>query len=135
MPFAPGTAGTIVGIPIYLVFSRLPWSLYFAFLVVFTCLACYVAHQAEGIFGEKDTSCIVIDEMTGFQWAMFLVAPTVLHVFIGFAIFRIFDIVKVFPASYFHRRLPGGYGIVIDDVVAGMYTNIALLLLIKFWGI
>jgi phosphatidylglycerophosphatase A len=87
------------------------------------------------MFGEKDTSLIVIDEMVGFQWTMFLVAPTVLHVFIGFILFRLFDIFKIFPAGYFQRRLPGGYGIVIDDVVAGMYANIALLLLIKFWGI
>jgi len=87
------------------------------------------------MFGEKDTSRIVIDEIVGFQWTMFLVAPTVLHIFIGFAFFRLFDIAKVFPAGYFQRRLPGGYGIVVDDVVAGMYANIALLLLIKFWGI
>ena len=135
VPFAPGTAGTIVGIPIYLAFSRLSWSLYFVFVVVFTALACYISNKAEKMFGEKDTSLIVIDEMVGFQWTMFLVAPTVLHVFIGFILFRLFDILKIFPASYFHRRLPGGYGVVIDDVVAGMYANIALLLIIKFWGI
>ena len=135
VPFAPGTAGTIVGIPIYLAFSRLSWTLYFVLVVAFTCLACYVSHQAEGMFGEKDTSLIVIDEMVGFQWTMFLVAPTVLHVFIGFILFRLFDILKVFPAGYFHRRLPGGYGVVIDDVVAGMYANIAFLLIIKFWGV
>ncbi len=87
------------------------------------------------MFGEKDTPLIVIDEMVGFQWAMFLVVPTVLHVFIGFILFRLFDILKIFPAGYVHRRLPGGYGVVIDDVVAGMYANIALLLIIKFWGI
>jgi len=87
------------------------------------------------MFGEKDTSIIVIDEMVGFQWSMFLVAPTVLHVFIGFLLFRLLDILKIFPAGYFHRRLPGGYGVVIDDVVAGMYANIALLLIIKFWGV
>jgi phosphatidylglycerophosphatase A len=87
------------------------------------------------MFGEKDASCIVIDEMVGFQWAMFLIAPTVLHVFIGFILFRLFDILKIFPAGYCHKRLPGGYGVVIDDVVAGMYANIVLLLIIKFWGI
>jgi phosphatidylglycerophosphatase A len=135
VPFAPGTAGTIVGIPIYLAFSRLSWSLYFVFVVAFTALACYVSNKAEKIFGEKDAPLIVIDEMVGFQWTMFLVAPTVLHVFIGFILFRLFDILKIFPANYFHRRLPGGYGVVIDDVVAGMYANIALLLIIKFWGI
>jgi len=135
VPFAPGTAGTIVGIPIYLALSQLSWITYFVLVVAFTALACYVSNKAEKMFGEKDTSIIVIDEMVGFQWSMFLVAPTVLHVFIGFVLFRLFDILKIFPAGYFHRRLPGGYGVVIDDVVAGMYTNIALLLIIKFWGI
>jgi phosphatidylglycerophosphatase A len=104
-------------------------------VVAFTSLACYVSNKAERMFGEKDTSLIVIDEMVGFQWTMFLVAPTVLHVFIGFILFRLFDIFKIFPAGYFQRRLPGGYGVVIDDVVAGMYANIAFLLIIKFWGI
>ncbi|MGA3207790.1 MAG: phosphatidylglycerophosphatase A [Syntrophales bacterium] len=135
VPFAPGTAGTIVGIPIYLALSRLSWTQYFVFVVAFTCLACYVSGRAERMFGEKDTPLIVIDEMVGFQWAMFLIVPTVLHVFIGFILFRLFDILKIFPAGYVHRRLPGGYGVVIDDVVAGMYANIALLLIIKFWGI
>jgi phosphatidylglycerophosphatase A len=135
VPFAPGTAGTIVGIPIYLAFSRLSWVLYFVFVVVFTALACYVSDRAERMFGEKDSPRIVIDEMVGFQWTMFLVAPTVLHVSIGFILFRFFDILKIFPGGYFHRRLPGGYGVVIDDVVAGMYANIGLLLIIKFWGI
>jgi phosphatidylglycerophosphatase A len=84
----------------------LSWILYFVFVVAFTSLACYVSNKAEGMFGEKDTSLIVIDEMVGFQWTMFLVAPTVLHVFIGFILFRLFDILKVFPAGYFQRRLP-----------------------------
>ena len=100
-----------------------------------TILACYVSREAERMFGEKDSPRIVIDEIVGFQWTMFLVAPTVLHVSAGFILFRFFDILKVFPAGYLQRRLPGGCGIVMDDVVAGMYSNIALLLIIKFWGI
>ena len=135
VPFAPGTAGTLVGILIYLALSRLSWSLYFVFVVIITCLACYVSQQAERLFEEKDSPCIVIDEIVGFQWSMFLIAPTVLHVFAGFILFRFFDRLKVFPAGYFQRSLPGGWGVVMDDVVAGMYSNIVLLLLIKFWGI
>jgi len=94
-----------------------------------------LSQQGERIFGDKDPPCIVIDEIAGFQWAMFLVGPTVLHVFAGFVLFRFFDILKVFPAGYLQKWLPGGFGVVTDDVVAGMYSNIALLLLIKFWGI
>ena len=135
VPFAPGTAGTLVGIPIYLALSRVPWSIYFAIVVAITFLACYVSHEAERIFGEKDPPRVVIDEIVGFLWTMFLVGPTFLHVLVGFILFRFFDILKVFPAGYFQKKLPGGFGVVMDDVVAGMYSNIALLLIIKFWGI
>lgn len=134
-PFAPGTAGTAVGIPVYLVLSRLSWTFYLLSILILTLLACYIAGEAEKIFNEKDAPCIVIDEVVGFLWTMFLVSPTVLHIFLGFVFFRFFDIAKVFPAGFVQRRLPGGYGVVTDDVVAGMYSNITLLFLIKFWGI
>ncbi|MCX5856743.1 MAG: phosphatidylglycerophosphatase A, partial [Deltaproteobacteria bacterium] len=65
----------------------------------------------------------------------FFVSPTVLHVVLGFIFFRFFDIVKVFPARLCHDRLPGGYGVVCDDVVAGVYANVVLLVLIKVFGI
>ena len=134
-PFAPGTAGTVVGIPVYLILSHLSWPLYLITVLILTFLACFISQEAEKIFNEKDSPRIVIDEIVGFQWTMFLVSPTVLHVLSGFIFFRFFDITKIFPAGYVQRRFPGGYGVVFDDVVAGMYGNIALLLLIKFWGI
>jgi len=95
----------------------------------------YLSDKAEKILNEKDSPHIVIDEIIGFQYAMFLVTGTGLHVFLGFVLFRFFDIVKCFPAGYFHRRLTGGVGIVADDVLAGIYGNIVLLLIIKFYGI
>ena len=66
---------------------------------------------------------------------MFLVAPTVVHVILGFLLFRFFDIVKVFPAGYCQRRLPGGWGVVGDDVAAGIYSNVVLLFVIRWAGI
>jgi len=127
--------GTIAGIPVYLLFSRLSWTFYLISVLILTLLAIYISREGEMIFNEKDSQRIVIDEIVGFQWTMFLVLPTVLHILLGFFLFRLFDIVKIFPAGYLQNRLPGGYGIVIDDVVAGMYSNIILLLVIKFWGI
>ena len=124
-----------MGIPIYLVLSRFSWTTYLISLLILTFLACYLSREAEKLFNEKDSPRIVIDEMVGFQWAMFLVSPTVLHILLGFGLFRFFDITKIYPAGYLAQRLPGGYGIVIDDVVAGMYSNVFLLLLIKSWGI
>ena len=135
VPFAPGTAGTVVAIPIYLIFSPLFWPLYLLSALALTFLAIYVSQEAEKIFRKKDASQIVIDEIAGFLWTMFLVIPSVLHVMLGFIFFRVFDIVKPFPARLFQNRLPGGYGIVLDDVVAGIYANLLLLILVKFWGI
>ena len=134
-PFAPGTAGTVAGIPVYLLLSPLPWTCYLAAVLALTILAIYVSYEGERIFKKKDSPRIVIDEIVGFQWTMFLVLPTLSHIVIGFVLFRFFDIVKIFPANYFQSRLPGGYGVVMDDVMAGIYSNVILLYLINFWGI
>ena len=134
-PLAPGTAGTLVGIPLYLVFSAMPWPLWLITVVAFTCLAWYVSEEAEKLFGRKDAQCIVIDEIAGLQWTLFLVEPTVLHVALGFILFRLFDIVKPFPARLFQERLPGGLGVVADDLAAAVYGNLLLQLLMRFGGI
>jgi len=121
-----------VGIPVYLVFSRFSWSLYLLSVVALSLFAVYVSQEAERIYNEKDPGRIVIDEIAGFQVTMFLVAPTVWHILCGFIIFRIFDIIKPFPIRLCENKLPGGYGVVGDDIVAGIYGNILLLLLIRF---
>ena len=100
--------------------------------VGFTFLAFYTSEEAEKIFREKDSSRIVIDEWTGFLWAMFLVLPTIPHLLGGVVLFRFFDIIKIFPANFFQNRLPGGYGVVMDDVAAGIYANIVLHILIRY---
>ena len=131
-PLAPGTAGTLVGIPVYMVFSRFPWPLYLLSVIAFSLFAVYVSQEAERIYNEKDPGRIVIDEIVGFQVTMFLIAPTVWHIFWGFVIFRIFDIIKPFPIRLCERKFPGGYGVVGDDIIAGIYANIILLLLVRF---
>lgn len=115
--------------------AALAWPLYLITTLAFTFLAVYVAQEAEKLYGQKDAQRIVIDEVAGYLWAMFLVAPTVLHGVLGFIFFRFFDIAKVFPANYFQRKLPGGYGVVADDVAAGVYSNILLLIIIKLFDI
>ncbi|MDP1989726.1 MAG: phosphatidylglycerophosphatase A [Syntrophales bacterium] len=134
-PLAPGTAGTLVGIPLYLVFSAMPWPLWLITIIALTCLAWYVSEEAEKLFGRKDAKCIVIDEIAGLQWALFLIAPTVFHVVLGFLLFRLFDIVKPFPARLFQDRLPGGLGVVADDLAAGVYANGVMQLLIHLGGV
>lgn len=133
-PFAPGTAGTVVAIPVYLIFSPLSWPLYLLSALALTFLAVYVSQEAEKLFQKKDAPQIVIDEIAGFMWTMFLAAPTGWHILLGFVFFRLFDILKPFPARFLQSRLPGGYGIVLDDVAAGIYANLSLLILSKFFN-
>lgn len=134
-PVAPGTAGTIVGIPIYLVFSLYTGPIYLLTILALTFLACYVSGEAEAIFHRKDASAIVIDEIVGFLWTMLFITPTPGHILWGFLWFRFFDITKLFPARLCEKRLPGGYGVVADDVVAGIYANITLQMAIAIWSI
>jgi phosphatidylglycerophosphatase A len=135
VPLAPGTAGTVVGIPVYILFSYFYWPVHLLSIIALSFLAVFVSQEAERLFREKDPSRVVIDEIAGFQFTMFLVTPTVVHVLLGFILFRIFDITKPFPIRFCERKLPGGYGVVGDDVVAGIYASIVLQLLILFMGI
>lgn len=130
-PLAPGTAGTLVGVPIYLVLAGLAWPLWLLSLTALTFLAWHAAEAGERLFG-RDAPCIVIDEIAGLQWSLFLVAPTPLSVAAGFVLFRVMDIWKPFPARLFQERLPGGLGVVADDMAAAFYANLLLRLLIAW---
>ena len=127
-PFAPGTIGTLVGIPICLVCLPLTWPLRFLFVIVLSALAIFISGRAEIIYQKKDDQRIVIDEIAGFQVAMLPVAITGLHLCVAFVLFRIFDIWKPFPIRNL-QQLPGGWGVVIDDVAVGIYAGVVMLLL------
>ncbi len=128
---APGTAGTVAAIPLYLALAPLPAALSLLTITAFTLLAVYASQEAEVIFGRKDAPCIVIDEWAGLLWTMLFIPPTLVTVLSGVALFRCFDIVKPFPVRFLQDRLPGGYGVVMDDVAAGIYANIILHLLTR----
>lgn len=134
-PVVPGTVGTLLGVPLYLLLYPVGWPLYFLSTLALAALACYVSDAAERLFQEKDPRRIVIDEIVGLLCALFWVTPTVTHVFAGFLLFRVLDVVKPFPAGLLQRRLPGGYGVVGDDIAAGIQANIVLQVLIAIWGI
>lgn len=131
-PYAPGTAGTFVGIVICLIFIPFPWPLRLFAVMALLALSFYVSDQAEKIYKRKDDQRIVIDEIIGFQITMLPVDINVLSLCAGFVLFRIFDIWKPFPVRNM-QGFPGGWGIVADDVAAGIYAGMVLWLL-KFWS-
>ena len=124
-PFAPGTAGTLVGVLLYLVVRDLATMYY----ILLTCLVCIVGTWASGraeiILDSTDSPSIVIDEITGFLVAMFMVPPSWGFIVSGFILFRVLDIVKPWPLKRL-QDLHGGLGVMLDDVGAGIYTNLIL---------
>jgi phosphatidylglycerophosphatase A len=132
IPFAPGTFGTMVAIPLFFWTAdaqQASVALTVGALAAATLASCWVAGRAEELLHEHDSHAIVIDEVVGYLAATLFLAPTWGHALTAFFVFRILDIVKPFPASYVDERVPGGYGVVLDDVVSGVYANIATRLL------
>jgi len=125
-PFAPGTAGTVVGICFFWCFSKFSPLLYLITLLSFIFLSAWIAERAEKIFQQKDAPAIVIDEIAGFLVTMLWIPFTVITVGIGFLLFRLVDILKPYPAGWIDRNFSGGWGIVLDDVAAGIYANLIL---------
>jgi len=128
-PIAPGTFGTMAGLPLCLLSARFNWQFSLIFAMSFTIFAIWVAHHAEKIIGEKDPGAIVIDEMAGILVTFVGLPFNTAFAATGFIIFRILDIAKPFPIRWLERRLSGGTGIVLDDVVAGIGSNLILRLI------
>ncbi len=127
-PFAPGTAGAVVGVGLYWILSPLPPHIYIPTVVAFTFFAIWVSGKACVLFNDKDPSKVTIDEIAGILVTFILHPFSWIAVVAGFVLFRIFDIAKPWPVRWAERRFPGGWGVVLDDVVAGVYANAALWL-------
>lgn len=131
MPWAPGTAGTLVAVPLSLALNRLASVspvLSLLTLAAFVFAAVGLARAAEEIFHEKDSRRIVVDEIAGFLLANFLSPLALVPTVTAFILFRFFDIMKLYPAGRV-ERISGGAGVVADDLVAGLYTFLILRLL------
>jgi phosphatidylglycerophosphatase A len=127
LPPAPGTVGTLVGgVPAYLALAQLPAPLALAGGALVIVLAVVLAGRAERALGRHDPGVITVDEVAGFLVTMAGMPAAPRYVVAGFVLFRLFDIVKPFPADRVDREVPGGVGTVLDDCVAGLYAGIAL---------
>ncbi|MDE0951872.1 MAG: phosphatidylglycerophosphatase A [Halioglobus sp.] len=132
-PWAPGTAGTLVAVPLYLLISS--WSLlqYTGFIVLTALLGVWICGVASRQLKVHDHPGIVWDEFVGFWITMWAVPADWLWIVAGFLAFRVFDIVKPWPVSVLDRKVGGGFGIMIDDVLAGVMA--CLTLHIALWWV
>ncbi len=128
VPMAPGTLGTLVAVPLAYLLSLLGPLEGMLFIVVFAGFAVWVSGEGEKIFKRKDPGLIVIDEMAGFLVTLFLISWSWKNVVTGFFLFRLTDMVKPFPIRRLESKWPGGWGVVGDDMLAGVYANIILRL-------
>ncbi len=122
-PIAPGTFGSLVGLVLYFPLSWLgPWP-YLGLALAITWGGALVSSRAEAILGRKDDQRITIDEVAGVLLALAFLPPRIDVVVAGFILFRLFDIWKPPPCRKV-ESLPGGWGVMADDVVAGIYANL-----------
>jgi phosphatidylglycerophosphatase A len=133
-PKAPGTVGSLFGIPLCLIFQAQPPGLGALSVVAFVALSVWAAGRAATLLGDNDPPRVVIDEAAGLLLALYWVEPGALSMCLGFALFRLFDVTKVPPAGWVERRLPGGLGVVGDDLVAGLYAHMSLRALLAVAG-
>lgn len=128
-PIIPGTAGSLAALVPCWLLSLLPLPVSSMFMIAFIVLSIWVSELAENIVGRKDPGCIVIDEFAGMMITLLGIHFTWQSALAGFFIFRVMDILKPFPIRYLERTLPGGAGIVLDDMAAGVAAHILLRLL------
>ncbi len=133
-PVAPGTVGTVVGVALFWLMAQLPLYAYVVVLLGLIALAVWLAGLAERVFPGQDNQHIVIDEVVGLLTATIAVPFTYKTAIAAFIVFRIFDIAKPWPIRWVDEHLHGGFGVVLDDVVAGVFGCVVLQLALHFFG-
>jgi len=129
IPFASGTFGSIAGLIIGYLIYLINYNLLFLIIPILFVLGIKASQIYQNKTGEQDSKVIVIDEVVGQLIAMMTVLDNLLLLFFSFIIFRLYDIFKPWPASYFDRNMKNGKGVMLDDIVAGIYALITISLI------
>ena len=122
-PVAPGTFGSLAALPLCLLISSMGIGAASIVVVGLIIFSTWVVHAAEKIEARKDPSRVVLDEICGMAIALFALPFTPFFIMWGFALFRVFDILKPFPIRWVDKKVPGGLGIMLDDIIAGIVAN------------
>jgi phosphatidylglycerophosphatase A len=130
---APGTFGTLAAVPIFWLIQDLSWPLYLSWLVITFALGVYWCDRSSKALGVHDHGGIVWDEFVGYWITMFMAPKGILWMLVGFVLFRLFDIVKPWPIRWLDRHVEGGFGIMLDDVLAGVFACVVLQLLAYYF--
>lgn len=130
LPFAPGTFGSLVALLIYLIPGFENPFIMLLSISIFTVWGIRIGNVFEKVYGKDPSSC-VIDEFVGTWISLLLIPKNILFIAIAFVIWRVLDIVKIYPANKI-EKLSGGYGIMLDDIISGIYTLILIHLIINF---
>jgi len=125
-PKAPGTCGTLAAIPVYLLLMNLPLTWYLITVLILTAYGIWICGVTSRYFDVPDHPGIVWDEIVGFLITMIAAPSGFIWIVIGFLLFRLFDIWKPWPISLLDRHVHGGLGIMLDDVVAGLFAAIVM---------
>lgn len=133
-PRAPGTVGTLVGVALYLPLSLLSPGPYIAVVAALSALGVWLCGRAARDLGVHDHPGIVWDEIAGYLLTMFLAPAGWIWIVLGFGLFRLFDIWKPWPIGWLDRRVGGGLGIMLDDLLAGLCAAVCLQLLALYLG-
>ena len=131
LPVAQGTFGTLAGIPLVIGSAHLNPFVGGVLIFLFIILAVWSSDVSCNLLAREDPAEVVIDEVAGILMTFFLLPFSWLHLCFGFVLFRLFDILKPYPVRHL-EKLKGGLGIVADDLLAGVYANLSLRLLIQF---
>lgn len=129
IPFAPGTFGTLLAIPFYLLVSPLPIWWYITFVIAFIIFSSYASDRVSKEIHEHDHPGMCIDEFAGFFVTMIGAPSGWAWVALGFILFRLFDIWKPWPIRLIDEQVHGGFGMILDDVVAGIFAMLVIQLI------
>lgn len=121
-PFAPGTWGTLLTIPFYLLLQNLHWQIYLLIVTVITVASIWICDKVTKEIGVEDHQGMCLDEIVGFLVTMIAAPKGWGWIVFGFVLFRLFDIWKPWPIRVADKKVHGGFGIILDDVLAGVYS-------------
>jgi phosphatidylglycerophosphatase A len=134
LPRAPGTFGTLVAVPLFLLLAPLPLWTYLSLVAVLAVLGVWLCQVTSRDLGVHDHAGIVWDEIVGYLITMIAVPASWPWLVAGFVLFRLFDIIKPWPIGWADRHVHGGLGIMLDDVLAAVYAGLIMQVLLHTVG-